>query len=178
MVESVDNSFMAMLGGVLAPIFIPLGFGNWQATVGTISGLVAKENLVSTLAIIHGLSGGALEEILEESQPLWPFMQTILPSMAAGLSFLIFNMLCAPCFAAIGAVRRQMGNGKWTAFTILFQTGFAYCISLMIYQIGIFISTGIFTFGTFAGFSVLAAFLFLLLRPGQQKNALKKAPVL
>ena len=178
MVESVDNSFMAMLGGVLAPIFIPLGFGNWQATVGTISGLVAKENLVSTLAIIHGLSGGALEEILEESQPLWPFMQTILPSMAAGLSFLIFNMLCAPCFAAIGAVRRQMGNGKWTAFTILFQTGFAYCISLMIYQIGIFISTGIFTFGTFAGFAVLAAFLFLLLRPGQQKNALKKAPVL
>ncbi len=178
MVENVDNSFMAMLGGILAPLFIPLGFGNWQAAVGTISGLVAKENLVSTLAIIHGLSGTALEEILDESQPLWPFMQTIIPSMAAGLSFLVFNMLCAPCFAAIGAVRKQMSSGKWTAFAIAFQTGFAYCISLMIYQIGTFVSTGIFTVGTFAGFAVLAVFLFMLLRPGQKKSALQKAPAL
>lgn len=177
MVENVSNSLMAGLGGILAPIFAPLGFGNWQASVGVISGLVAKENLVSTLAIIQGLSGDVLDGILDESQPLWAFMATILPSVAAGMSFLIFNMLCAPCFAAIGAIRKQMNSAKWTVFAVAYQCVFAYAISLMVFQFGTFLAGGGFTIGTAAALIVLLVFLYLLFRPDPQHHTrLRKAP--
>ena len=176
MVEDVANSLMAALGGFIAPIFAPLGFGNWQSAVGVISGLVAKENLVSTLAIIQGLSGSVVEGILDDSEALWPFMATILPSMAAGMSFLIFNMLCAPCFAAIGAIRRQMGSLKWTLFAVGYQCVFAYAISLMVYQFGTFFAGGGFGVGTAAALAVLVLMGWLLLRPDPQHRAnLRKA---
>ncbi len=176
MVGDVQNSFMAMLGGVLAPIFAPLGFGNWQASVGVISGLVAKENLVSTLAIIQGLSGAAAEGIVDDTAPLWGYMGVILPSALAGMSFLLFNMLCAPCFAAIGAIRRQMQSTTWTLFAVGYQCVFAYCISLLIYQLGSFFTGGGFTLGTLAALLVLAALLALLLRTAKSPaGSLRKA---
>ncbi len=171
MVENVQNSLMAMLGGALAPVFAPLGFGNWQAAVGVVSGLVAKENLVSTLAILQGLSGGVAEGVLEDSAPMWGYMQAILPGAVAGMSFLLFNMLCAPCFAAIGAIRRQMQSARWTVFAVCYQCLFAYAISLMVYQIGSFAAGAGFTLGTAAGFAVLALFLFLLFRPAKSPAA-------
>lgn len=165
MVNDVSNSFIAMVGSVFAVLFAPLGFGNWQASVGVISGFIAKENLVSTLAVIQGVSGGALDAVVDHSAPIWGFVQSILPTAAAGLSFLLFNMLCAPCFAAIGATRRQMQNAKWTAFTVVYQMVFAYAVSLMVYQFGTFFATGLFTIGTFAAIVVLAVFAWLLFRP-------------
>ena len=176
MVEEVENSLMAALGGIMAPLFIPLGFGNWQASVGVITGLVAKENLVSTLAIIQGLSGDVLDGILDDTQPLWAFMNTILPSVAAGMSFLIFNMLCAPCFAAIGAIRRQMNSFKWTAFAVAFQCAFAYAISLMVYQFSAFFAGGAFTVGTASALVVLVGMGYLLFRPDPYRRTnLRKA---
>ncbi|MDL2253276.1 ferrous iron transport protein B [Ruminococcaceae bacterium OttesenSCG-928-I18] len=171
MVGDVANSFMAKLGGLLAPLFAPLGFGNWEASVGVIAGLVAKENLVSTLAIIQGLSDGAVEGILDDSSPLWAYIGLIIPGALAGMSFLLFNMLCAPCFAAIGAIRRQMNSAKWTLFAVAYQCVFAYCISLMVYQLGTFFTGGGFTVGTLAALLVLALFLFLLFRPARDPQA-------
>lgn len=183
MVNNVQNSLMATLGGILAPVFAPLGFGNWQASVGVVSGLVAKENLVSSLAIIQGLSGDSLEAILDESKPIWLFMSTILPSAAAGMSFLLFNMLCAPCFAAIGAIRKQMNSAKWTAFAVAYQCVFAYAVCLMVYQFGSLFAGGAFGIGTVAALAVFAAMAFLLFKkaPTQKANLprrVKTTPVL
>lgn len=139
MVAEIENSFLARFGSLIAPVFAPIGFGNWQGAVGAIAGLVAKENLVSTLAITFRLSEGLQETILDDTAPLWSYMQTMLPTVAAGLSFLVFNMICAPCFAAIGAIRRQMMSFKWTVFAVAYQTLFAYALSFMIYQFGSFL---------------------------------------
>ncbi|MDL2327103.1 ferrous iron transport protein B [Ruminococcaceae bacterium OttesenSCG-928-A11] len=165
MVDAVENSLLAGIGGFIAPVFAPLGFGNWQATVGTLTGLLAKEEVVSTLAIIQGLDDAVIEGILDDTTPLWAYMSTVLPSFAAGLSFLIFNMLCAPCFAAIGAIRRQMMSARWTAFAIAYQTVFAYAIALMVFQFGSLFAGGGFGAGTVAAIAVLAVMLFLLFRP-------------
>lgn len=156
----VENSILAAIGRFVAPIFAPLGFGDWRAAVGTISGLVAKENLVSTLGVLYGLGEEA------EGAGLWTSTMAMFGGSVAGaMSFLIFNMLCAPCFAAIGAIRRQMASGKWTAFAIIYQTVYAYALALMVYQFGSLFITGAFTVGTVAAIVVLALFLFLLFRP-------------
>jgi ferrous iron transport protein B len=155
----VENSVLAAIGRFIAPIFAPLGFGDWRAAVGTFSGLVAKENLVSTLAVLFGLGEEA------EGAGLWAATMGLFPSVFAAISFLIFNLLCAPCFAAIGAIRRQMGSFKWTMFAVAYQTVFAYAISLMVYQFGSLFVTGAFTVGAVVAIVVLAAFLFLLFRP-------------
>ncbi|MBR5006594.1 MAG: ferrous iron transporter B, partial [Clostridia bacterium] len=131
-------------GRAVAWIFAPIGFGTWQATVASITGLIAKENIVGTMGIIYRTAGRTVYSVLKEAfTPL------------AGFSFLVFNLLCAPCFAAIGAIKREMNSGKWTWFAILYQCGFAYAVSLMIYQIG-----GIFA-GTFNVIGLIAALLVL-----------------
>jgi ferrous iron transport protein B len=142
--EEIESSLLAYAGRAVAWIFAPIGFGTWQATVASFTGLIAKENIVGTMGIIYRTAGSTVYAALRQAfAPL------------AGFSFLVFNLLCAPCFAAIGAIKREMNNGKWTWFAILYQCGFAYAVSLMIYQIG-----GIFA-GTFNVIGLIAALLVL-----------------
>ena len=130
MVSDNSLSLLAMIGMVIAPIFAPIGFGFWQAAVGTFTGLVAKENLVATLGILYGFA-----EVSEAGNEYWSMMANDF-TVAAGLSFLIFNLLCAPCFAAIGAIKREMNNTKWTSFAVFYMCAFAYVVSFIVYQIG------------------------------------------
>ena len=123
--EEVDLSILAKVGSAVSWIFIPLGWGNWQAAVASITGLVAKENIVGTMGVLYG--GGELSTYQ---------MLALKFTGVSGMSFLVFNLLCAPCFAAIGAIKREMNNAKWTLFAIGWQCGFAYVIALMINQFG------------------------------------------
>lgn len=150
MVETPD-SILASIGRVIAPIFAPLGWGHWEAAVGSFAGLVAKENLVSVMAILYGFA-----EVAENGDEMWSvFAQNF--TMISAYSFLVFNLLCAPCFAAIGAIRREMGSGKWTWIAIGYQCLFAYVVSLIIYQIGNLLLGGTFGLGTVVGIILLAA---------------------
>ncbi|MFT8349096.1 ferrous iron transport protein B [Clostridium saccharoperbutylacetonicum] len=128
-----DNSILASIGNVVAPIFAPLGFGNWQSAVATVTGLVAKENLVGTLGVLYGIDGAS------ETDPALISNIGVMFTAASGFAFMAFNLLCAPCFAAIGAIRREMGNWKWTFITLGFQTGTAYIVALVINQVGNYI---------------------------------------
>lgn len=169
LVES-EQSILAVIGQFVAPVFTPLGFGDWRATVGTISGLVAKENLVSTLGVLYGLGEEA------EGAGLWAATMAMFPNVAGAVSFLVFNMLCAPCFAAIGAISRQMVSLKWTMFAIGYQTVFAYAVALMVYQFGTLFITGTFGVGTVVAILVLLLMLFMLFRPASKpKNKMKPA---
>ena len=166
----LDYSLMAGLGNLLAWIFAPLGFGNWEATVTSITGLVAKENVVATVGILTHLG-----EVGEADPTLWEGFGLMLGgSSAAIMAFCAFNLLCAPCFAAIGTIRRQMMSAKWTWATIGYMCGFAWCVALMIYQF-VGVSTGEVAFGPFTALAiaVAAGMLFLLFRPA----AKPKAPV-
>ncbi len=163
MVDTAD-SMLSSIGGVIAPIFAPLGFGTWEASVATLTGLVAKENLVGTFGILYGFG-----EVAEDGVEYWARLQAAYTPLAA-YSLLVFNLLCAPCFAAIGAIKREMGSGKLTWFAVAYQTIFAYVVALAIYQIGMLVSTGIFTFGSFMGVLVTALFLFLLFRPNRAQK--------
>jgi ferrous iron transport protein B len=173
MVEE-DVSLLAAIGGFIAPIFAPLGFGDWRAAVATVSGLVAKENVVGTFGVLLGLGG----DIAEDDPGLLAAIGTMFPYAAASISFLAFNLLCAPCFAAIGAIRREMASAKWTWFAIGYQTVLAYAVALMINQIGGLL-TGSLTFGvgTVAALIVLLVLLFLLFRPDPQKKLRRQAAV-
>lgn len=169
-VNQMDYSILAYLGNAIAWIFAPLGFGTWQATVASISGLVAKENVVSTFGVLFGLADAG-----EDDPGLWGAVGNMLPLMAAKLSFLAFNLLCAPCFAAIGAIKREMASAKWTVFAIGYQCVFAYCVSLMIYQFGLLLSGAAFSIGSAAAVVILALLLFLLFRPDpDHRTALKR----
>lgn len=161
MVEQ-DQSLLAVIGSLVAPIFAPLGFGSWQAAVATVSGLVAKENVVGTFGVLFGLGG----DIAEDDPGLLEQIGLMFPYGAAALSFLAFNLLCAPCFAAIGAIRREMNSAKWTWFAIGYQTILAYVVSLIIHQIGGII-TGSLTFGigTVVAAICLVVMLYFLFRP-------------
>ncbi len=161
MVEQ-NQSLLAVIGSLVAPIFAPLGFGSWQAAVATVSGLVAKENVVGTFGVLFGLGG----DIAEDDPGLLEQIGLMFPYGAAALSFLAFNLLCAPCFAAIGAIRREMNSAKWTWFAIGYQTILAYVVSLIIHQIGGII-TGSLTFGigTVVAAICLAVMLYFLFRP-------------
>jgi len=165
MVEDLSDGFLSIIGGILAPIFTPLGWGNWQAAVASLTGLIAKENVVGTLGILYGFA-----EVSEDGAEIWGTLSTSFTTLSA-YSFLIFNLLCAPCFAAIGAIRREMNNPKWTLFAIGYQTFFAYAISLCIYQFGNLINHGTFTLGSAAAVLVLVVFLYMLLRPGSEKRS-------
>lgn len=159
MVEELDNSILSKIGGVIAPLFAPLGWGDWKAAVAAVTGLIAKENVVGTFGILYGFA-----EVAEDGTEIWGSLASSYTSLAA-YSFLIFNLLCAPCFAAIGAIKREMNNAKWTWFAIGYQTAFAYAVSLCIYQFGNLFTKGMFGIGTAVAAAVLAAGIFMLVRP-------------
>ncbi|WP_324825454.1 ferrous iron transport protein B [Sinanaerobacter sp. ZZT-01] len=163
MVEDMDESILAVIGNGVAPIFAPLGFGAWQSAVATIMGLVAKEEVVGVFGVLYGVSGDALEMVEEGTfGPLGLIAQHF--TMLSAYSFLVFNLLCAPCFAAIGAIRREMNNAKWTVFAVAYQCIFAYVMAFMVFQFGSLVN-GTFGVGTVIAFVLLAGVLYLLFRP-------------
>lgn len=167
MVEDLDNSLLATIGGAIAWIFLPLGFGNWQSAVAVVTGLIAKENVVGTFGVL--LAG--MEEVAENGDEIWGIMPELFTPLAA-YSFLVFNLLCAPCFAAIGAIRREMNNAKWTWFAIGYQCGFAYAASLMIYQFGMLFTGSGSVIGALAAVLVAAGMLYMLFRPYKESETL------
>jgi len=162
-----SQSILAAIGKVIAPVFAPLGFGNWKAAVATVTGLVAKENVVGTFGVLFGLGG----EVAEDNAGLLTQIAHMFPHSAAALSFLVFNLLCAPCFAAIGAIKREMASAKWTWIAIGYQTVFAYAIALMVNQFGGLIFGGLsFGIGSVAALAILTMMIYLLLRPSRQNK--------
>ncbi|MGN1132029.1 MAG: ferrous iron transport protein B, partial [Ruminococcus sp.] len=161
--EQIDHSILAVIGNAIAWIFNPLGWGNWQAAVASITGLVAKENIVGTLGILYGGGEGTVYQNIA----------TAFTSIS-GFSFLTFNLLCAPCFAAIGAIKREMNSAKWTSFAILYQCGFAYAISLMINQIGSAFTGNLNIFGLIVAILILAFMLYMLFKPYKESTVLNK----
>ncbi|ABS42762.1 ferrous iron transport protein B [Clostridium botulinum] len=158
MVETPD-SMLASMGKAIAPIFNPLGWGDWKAAVATISGLIAKENVVGTFGILYGAG-----EVAEDGVEIWKTLHGSFTQLSA-YSFLIFNLLCAPCFAAIGAIKREMGNKKWTWIAVGYQTGLAYGVALTFYQLGLLFTGKGFGIGTLVALVLLAWFLYMLFRP-------------
>ena len=166
MVEDNNTSLLAAIGGVVDIVFAPLGFGTWQATVATVTGLIAKENVVSTFAVLFNYAG----EVSEEGEEIWGMVADFFTPLTA-YSFMVFNLLCAPCFAAMGAIKREMNNGKWTAIAIGYMCLLAYCTSLVIYQIGgLFTGEVAFGLGTVAALVILAAVLYLLFRRNKYQD--------
>ena len=160
---------MAGLGNLLAWIFAPLGFDNWQATATAVTGLVAKENVVATVGIITQLA-----DYGEADPQLWfGFLQMLGGSTAAVVAFCAFNLLCAPCFAAIGAIKREMNNAKWTWFAVGYQCGFAYLIALMINQFGNAFTGSLNVIGLIAAIVVLAGMIYMLFKPYKEATKLK-----
>lgn len=162
-----QQSILSSLGKLIAPLFAPLGWGHWEAAVGTITGLVAKENVVATLGILFGFA-----EVAENGDEIWTLFSQNFTALSA-YSFLVFNLLCAPCFAAIGAIRREMGSAKWTWIAIGYQCIFAYIISLIIFQLGNWFTTGILSIGTVVGILLLAVMVYLLVRPAPDGKSKK-----
>ena len=160
--EEIDCSILAKIGGVIAWIFKPLGWGNWQAAVASITGLVAKENIVGTLGILYaGAEGTTVYQNIANAF-----------TGITGYSFLVFNLLCAPCFAAIGAIKREMNSQKWTWFAIAYQCGFAYCIALMINQFGKLFTGSVNVIGLIFSVAILAGMIYMLVRPYKEATKL------
>ena len=165
MVEDSADSLMAAIGGVIAPIFAPLGFGEWQPVAASISGFTAKEAIVSTMGVLANVSGDT-----EDAVNVAAGVASWFPSSIAAFTFLMFNLLDSPCLAAIATMAKEMNSRKWFWFAILFQNIFAYVVCLCFYQIGSFVTGGAFGFGTVVGFVVLIVMLFLLFRPDPYKD--------
>ena len=159
--DQIDYSILAKIGGLVAWIFAPLGWGNWQAAVASITGLVAKENIVGTLGILYGGGDGTVYQNLGAAF-----------TAVSGYSFLVFNLLCAPCFAAIGAIKREMNNAKWTWFAIGYQCGFAYLCALMVEQFGNAFTGSLNILGLIAGIAALALIIYMLFRPYKEATKL------
>jgi ferrous iron transport protein B len=163
----MEDSVLAVFGRIIAPVFKPLGWGTWQAAVAALTGLIAKENVVGTFGILYGFGSG-MDAATEDGAEIWSALAASFTALAA-YSFLVFNLLCAPCFAAMGAIKREMNNMKWFWAAIGYQCCLAYIVSLCIYQFGMMFS-GSFGFGTAAAFLLTAGFLFMLFRPAVQKQ--------
>lgn len=165
--EMVDasDSMLASIGGFIAPIFDPLGWGDWRAATATVTGLVAKENVVGTFGVLYGFA-----EVGEEGAEYWPLLVASFTQLAA-YSFLLFNLLCAPCFAAIGAIHREMASPRWTFIAIGYQCVFAYFVAFSFYQVGMLVTGNGFTLVTAIACILIAAFLFLLFRPGSKPKS-------
>ena len=169
MVEDNNHSVLAIIGNVIAPVFSPLGFGGWKQTVATITGLIAKENVVNTFGVLYGFA-----EVAEDGLEIWSNLALDFTALSA-FSFMLFNLLCAPCFAAMGAIKTEMNSAKWTWGAIGYMTVFAYAISLIVFQLGSWISTGIFTVVTGVAILILAFLLYLLFRKNPyEKKALAR----
>ena len=164
--SEINHSILAVIGSAIAWIFAPLGWGNWQAAVASITGLVAKENIVGTLGILYGGGDGTVYQNLAHAF-----------TGISGYSFLVFNLLCAPCFAAIGAIKREMNSAKWTWFAIGYQCGFAYVIALMVYQFGKLFTGSVSVVGLIFAIAFLALILYMLFRPYKEATKLTAARV-
>ena len=171
MVEELNNSILAKIGSAIAWIFAPLGWTKagegWKMAVAAVTGLIAKENVVATFGMLFGFA-----EVAEDGAEIWGNLAQVMTPIAA-YGFLVFNLLCAPCFAAMGAIKREMNNAKWFWFAIGYQCGLAYVVSLCIYQIGTLLTGGGFGIGTVVAFVLVAVFLYLLFRPYKESNSLK-----
>ena len=166
MVEDQDNSILAAVASAIAWIFAPQGFGNWRATVASVTGLIAKENVVSTLGVLYHFGG----ELSENGDEIWGEVANDYTALTA-YSFMIFNLLCAPCFAAMGAIKREMNNGKWTAIAIGYMCLLAYCASLVVYQIGgLFTGEVSFNIFTIVAVAIVAFTVYMLVRPNKYLN--------
>ena len=169
--EQLNDSILAKIGSAIAWIFIPLGWTQagegWKMAVSAVSGLIAKENVVATFGLLFGFS-----EVAEDGAEIWGSLAQVMTPIAA-YGFLVFNLLCAPCFAAMGAIKREMNNAKWFWFAIGYQCGLAYIVSLCIYQIGTLLTTGAFGLGTVVAFLLVAGFIYLLVRPYKESTTLK-----
>lgn len=168
MVSDLNNSVLASIGRGIQWLFAPLGWGNWQSAVAAVTGLIAKENVVSTFGVLLG----GFEEVAESGWQIWANMRELFTPLSA-YSFLIFNLLCAPCFAAMGAIKREMNNGKWTLFAIGYQCVFAYAVSLIVYQVGSVFTGNANAVGLIAAIIVLGVILYMLFRPYKESTSLK-----
>ncbi len=170
MVEELNNSILAKIGSAIAWIFGPLGWTKagegWKMAVAAVSGLIAKENVVATFGMMFGFA-----EVAEDGAEIWGNLAQVMTPVAA-YGFLVFNLLCAPCFAAMGAIKREMNNRKWFWFAIGYQCGLAYVVALCIYQIGTLITAGTFGIGTVVAFVLVAFFIYMLFRPYKESNTL------
>jgi ferrous iron transport protein B len=162
--DQLDQSILATVGRAICWIFAPLGFGNWQATVASITGLIAKENIVGTLGILYGGGDASVYATMAGSF-----------NAVSGYAFLAFNLLCAPCFAAMGAIKREMNSGKWTAFAIAYQCGFAYIVGLCIYQIGSAFTGNLNIVGLIVAIALIAFAVYMLVRPYKEATTLTKS---
>lgn len=171
MVEELNESILAKIGSGIAWIFTPLGWTQagegWKMAVAAVTGLIAKENVVATFGMLFGFA-----EVAEDGAEIWGNFAAVMTPVAA-YGFLVFNLLCAPCFAAMGAIKREMNNAKWFWFAIGYQCGLAYIVSMCIYQIGTLVTTGAFGIGTAIAFAFVLAFIYLLVRPYRESQALK-----
>jgi ferrous iron transport protein B len=165
MVEDNNTSFLAAIGGFIAPIFTPLGFGNWKAAVATFTGLIAKENVVSTFGVLYGFA-----EVAEDGAEIWTNLAGDFTALTA-YSFMLFNLLCAPCFATMGAIKREMNSVKWTLAAIGYLCAFAYVIALVVYQVGMLLLGGTFGIGTVFAVLCLAGLIYLLLRKNKYHDS-------
>ena len=166
MVEDQDNSILAIVASTISWIFIPQGFGNWRATVASISGLIAKENVVGTFGVLYHYA----DELSDNGDEIWPEVAASFTAISA-YSFMIFNLLCAPCFAAMGAIKREMNNGKWTAIAIGYMCLVAYCASLVVYQIGGLITGEVgFNIFTIVAVAIIVFTIYMLVRPNKYLN--------
>ncbi len=166
MVEDLENSVLAKIGNLFAWIFAPLGWGDWKAAVAAVTGLIAKENVVATYGTLFNFAG----ELSENGDEIWGQFKTCFTALSA-YSFLVFNLLCAPCFAAIGAIKREMNSAKWTWFAVGYQCVFAYAISLIIYQIGSLFSGNVHPLGLIVAIALVAFMIFMLVKPYKENSA-------
>ena len=169
--DFMEHSILAALGNTVAWIFKPLGWGSWKPAVAAVTGLIAKENVVGTFGILYKYG-----EVSEMGEEIWGNLQAEMTALA-GYSFLVFNLLCAPCFAAIGAIKREMNNAKWTWFAIGYQCGFAYLASMCIYQIGSAVTGNMNVLGLVVSLVVLAGTLYMLFKPYKEATTLKTSAV-
>lgn len=159
-----DNSILASLGNIIAPVFAPLGFGNWQSTVATVTGFVAKENLVGTFGVLYGITDAS------ETDPALISNVSVMFTAASGFAFMAFNLLCAPCFAAIGAIRREMGSWKWTFITLIFQTATAYIVALVINQVGNYLLGSGSLFGAVLSIMIAIGVVLIVIATGRKET--------
>ena len=171
--EQLDKSILAAIGGIIAPLFAPLGWGNWKMAVAAVTGLIAKENVVTTFGILFGAGADAAEDTPDLLAAVGAAMTAL-----SAYSFLVFNLLCAPCFAAMGAIKREMNNTKWFFIAIGYQTALAYIVSLCIYQFGMLFTGAGSVIGTAVAFIFTAGFIFLLFRPYKEHKNIKNRSVL
>jgi ferrous iron transport protein B len=167
MVEDMNDGLLAALGSAIAVVFAPLGFGTWDATVATITGLIAKENVVGTMGVLYGFA-----EVSEEGEEMWEAFASQFTVLSA-YAFLLFNLYCPPCFAAIGAIKREMNNAKWTGFAVAYQLAWGYVLALIVYQLGRFFGGNGFNAGTVAGIAALGLLVWLLVRKPAGEKAIQ-----